>query len=344
MNKTFQKDRPILFSLMFFLSILISQNLSAQNETEETYVIVEEMPIFPACKNTSGGKQMVRQCSDQKIYEFFINETIYPNGVPLYQENVIVYVRYVIDTLGYVSNIEIIRSAKEEAFNLEAKRVVSILPRMIPGMQRGRPVRVQYTVPIKFDAGRIGNNSKSRKGSSLMFKNGEENFYKYIAMNLKYPENAKDNCVSGTVYLSYLIDSLGNVDSMEVLYPINSDLEQEAKRVVASTSGMWSYNRAEPRNYDLKHTVPVFFDIKGGGCENRDDYYNKGTEFFDKKKYQQAASAFRNSIQKDALYGDALFNCAMSYIQLKKDDSACYYLSRIKHRADANKFINLLCK
>jgi len=102
---------------------------------DEIFVIVENMPEFP------GGELALRK---------FLNKSIrYPIGA---QENGIqgkVIVNFVVDKDGSVSNAKIARGVYP-SIDKEALRVVMSLPKWKPGMQRGKAVRVSYTVPISF--------------------------------------------------------------------------------------------------------------------------------------------------------------------------------------------------
>jgi protein TonB len=110
---------------------------AAEEEEEETQVffIVEDMPEFP------GGELALRQ--------YIANAIKYP---VIAQENGIqgrVYVTFVVNTDGSVSDARIARGV-DPSLDKEALRVVNQLPKWKPGMQRGKPVRVSYTVPINF--------------------------------------------------------------------------------------------------------------------------------------------------------------------------------------------------
>ena len=106
------------------------------NEDDKTnFFIVEIMPEFP------GG--------DLALRKFIANTIKYP---VLAQENGIqgkVYVTFVIDKNGLPVDIKIARSV-HPLLDEEAMRVVSLMPQWKPGMQRGKPVRVSYSVPIGF--------------------------------------------------------------------------------------------------------------------------------------------------------------------------------------------------
>jgi len=102
---------------------------------EEIFVVVENMPEFP------GGELALRK---------FISTAIkYPS---IAQENGIqgkVFVNFVVDRDGSISNAKIARGV-DPSIDKEALRVVMTLPKWKPGMQRGKTVRVSYTVPISF--------------------------------------------------------------------------------------------------------------------------------------------------------------------------------------------------
>ncbi|MES2429130.1 MAG: energy transducer TonB [Bacteroidota bacterium] len=56
---------------------------------------------------------------------------------------------FIIEKDGSVSNIEIVRSFSDKA-KAEALRVIKLMPKWKPGIDKGKVVRVQYTIPISF--------------------------------------------------------------------------------------------------------------------------------------------------------------------------------------------------
>ena len=115
----------------------VIQTVKEEKEEEEAQVffIVEEMPEFP------GGEAALRR--------FIANSIKYPQ---IAQENGIqgrVYVQFVVDRDGSITNASVARGV-DPSLDKEALRVVNSLPKWKPGMQRGKPVKVSYTVPINF--------------------------------------------------------------------------------------------------------------------------------------------------------------------------------------------------
>ncbi|MBP7506797.1 MAG: TonB family protein [Prolixibacteraceae bacterium] len=115
---------------------VISAPKEEEDETKaEIFVIVEDMPEFP------GGELALRKwIADNIKYPVIAAE----NGI---QGKV--YVQFVVDRDGGISNARIARGI-DPSLDQEALRVVNNLPKWKPGMQRGKPVRVSYTVPINF--------------------------------------------------------------------------------------------------------------------------------------------------------------------------------------------------
>jgi protein TonB len=113
-------------------------SLQAEEEAteEEVFVIVEDMPKF------KGG-------DINRFREWVQKRVRYPE---IAAENSIqgrVYVTFVVETSGLVSNVSVTRSV-DALLDAAAKEAVEASPKWEPGMQRGRPVRVRYSIPIIF--------------------------------------------------------------------------------------------------------------------------------------------------------------------------------------------------
>ncbi|MCC6726269.1 MAG: energy transducer TonB [Saprospiraceae bacterium] len=106
-----------------------------KEEPEEVFKVVEQKPEYP-----DGEAAMLK----------FIYENIkYPN---IARENGVegtVYVRFVVEKDGSVSNVEVVRDIGGGCGE-EAMRVVKKFPKWNPGKQRGRAVRVFFNLPVKF--------------------------------------------------------------------------------------------------------------------------------------------------------------------------------------------------
>ena len=99
------------------------------------YVIVEQMPEFP------GG--------DKGFYQYIADNIKYPAKAREKGIKGLVYVNFIVEPDGSVSNIKVLREIGGGC-DEEAVRVVESMPKFKPGMQDGEAVRVSYTVPVFF--------------------------------------------------------------------------------------------------------------------------------------------------------------------------------------------------
>ena len=106
-----------------------------EEDDEEFFMVVENMQEFP------GG--------DLGLMKFIQKNVKYPAIAKEYNITGKVYVSFIVDKQGKVTNVKIVRGV-DKNLDGEALRVVSALPNYKPGKQRGKPVRVMFTIPINF--------------------------------------------------------------------------------------------------------------------------------------------------------------------------------------------------
>ncbi len=112
------------------------------------FKIVEEMPTFKGCEGVDDKKER-KACADQEMLKFIYKNIKYP---AIARENHIqgtVVIRFIINEDGSISDTEIIRDIGGKCGD-EALRVVEKMPNWNPGKQRGRAVKVQFNLPVKF--------------------------------------------------------------------------------------------------------------------------------------------------------------------------------------------------
>lgn len=121
-----------------------------EEATEENcfiFVDVEPMPEFP------GGQAA--------LFKFLSENTKYPQEAVKKGIQGRVICQFVVEKDGSISNVEVVRSGGHRLLDQEAVRVISIMPKWKPGTQRGKPIRVKYTVPVNFRLPK-GSSAKSK--------------------------------------------------------------------------------------------------------------------------------------------------------------------------------------
>ncbi len=117
-------------------------------EEEPNFTLVECMPHWQGCENTKDEEDRSR-CTFSNIQQYLAKNIIYPNSAKNNNITGIVYVTFVLDTKGMVKDARVLRGVSPE-LDEEALRVISSMPQWIPGTQKGKTVKVQYNIPIKF--------------------------------------------------------------------------------------------------------------------------------------------------------------------------------------------------
>jgi periplasmic protein TonB len=94
------------------------------------------------------------------------------------------------------------------------------------------------------------------------FPGGMAAYQKYLAGNIKYPKAALDSGAMGTVYISIVIDSNGNVTNAKILRDrVGYGCGEEALRVVQMMPA-WKPGKMNGRKVSTQYTIPVKFVLK----------------------------------------------------------------------------------
>lgn len=121
--------------------------------SSKIYQFVEKMPRFPGCDNASLSEEEKYKCAEKKLMAFIGRTLDYPTYAI---ENGIqgkVTAKFVVDTTGFISDISIIQSLNKlcDAAAMEAINKMNLIDkRWEPGIQGGKKVKVQFTMPIVF--------------------------------------------------------------------------------------------------------------------------------------------------------------------------------------------------
>ena len=218
-------------------------------------IVVEEMPVFEG-----------NESHDFKIY---IKENLkYPEEAKKEEISGTVYVRFVIDKMGKVSDVEIVRSVHPE-LDAEALRVIESSPDWKPGRNEGQAVEVNFTIPISFN---LNGTEKNGKGTPPVFFVVEEMpefqgssdimvFRNWVTEHLEYPKEAVEKKLEGRVIVSFIVTETGNVSDVNVERGADSILDREACRVIASSPN-WKPGRQRGVNVNVAMTIPISFALK----------------------------------------------------------------------------------
>ncbi len=134
---------------MIMLCFLISISASAQEDwslKRSTLKMKETAPVWPGCESNEPAK--INACFNKMLVKHIQKNFRYPSAAADLDIHGKVFVFFLIDKNGIATKIK--TRGPDKLLETEAARIISILPKMDPGMQRGRPVGVPYSIPINF--------------------------------------------------------------------------------------------------------------------------------------------------------------------------------------------------
>ena len=92
------------------------------------------------------------------------------------------------------------------------------------------------------------------------FKGGDENLYKYIKKNIKYPKKAKKNDIQGQVYVSFVVEKDGSINEIAIKKGVHELLDQEAMRIVQNMPA-WSPGNQNGKPIRVQFVLPIIFKL-----------------------------------------------------------------------------------
>jgi TonB family protein len=117
------------------VSAVVKAKEPADESAEGAFDVVEQMPEFPG-----GSIELMK----------FLSENIkYPEAASKAGTQGRVVAQFIVEADGSISNVKVLKNVSDE-IDAEAVRVIKAMPKWKPGMQKGQPVRVKYTIPVTF--------------------------------------------------------------------------------------------------------------------------------------------------------------------------------------------------
>lgn len=256
--------------LIFVLSFLWVATLTSNaQEQDKVFVDYEENAQFP------GG--------EQECFKFLAANVKYPaecieKGI---QGRVIV--SFTIETDGTIDEIKTMRSP-DQLLTKEAERVVALMPKWKPFMQNGKPVRSRFTLPVMFRL----NADEPQKPDSLKanapaadeaqaaspdddriydlvetnaeFPGGQNECYKFLASQVKYPVKCMQEGIQGRVIVSFVVNRDGSIVEVKATKSPHPALSKEAERVI-SLMPKWKPAMQGGKTVRSRFNLPVMFRL-----------------------------------------------------------------------------------
>ena len=199
-----------------------------------------------------------------------------------------VIVAFVVNTDGTTTDIEILRSVGGGC-DEEVIRIVKGSPKWTPGMQRGTPVRTRMRLPLRFmlggtdtsrDSTEVSLNAvplppatdgqdSSQEGAALFFDlvdtppspvGGLEAWQRHLSDNLTYPTSARMKGIQGTVLVSFIVNTDGTIEGIELVQGIGGGCDEEAIRTI-KISPNWTPGMIKGKAVRTRMKIPISFKL-----------------------------------------------------------------------------------
>ena len=121
-------------------------NLKKKAAEDLPFVVIEDVPIYPGCETISSTAR--RRCFNQKIQRHIQKNFNYPEEAQKLQIEGKVITSFMVDKNGNITKI--VTRGPHPLLELEARRIFSKLPQMVPGKHRGKAVQVPFAIPLSF--------------------------------------------------------------------------------------------------------------------------------------------------------------------------------------------------
>ncbi len=241
------------------------------------FSVIDEVPVFPGCENASDK----RACFQESIYKHISKNFRYPQEAQDKGIQGKVNIMFVIDERGNIGNLKM--RGPSEILEKEAARIISLLPKMTAGKQRGKNVRVPFSVPITFklqdDLKEVEEQIVLDDKLGIPFSTVEEapiypgcenasdkracfqeSIYKHISKNFRYPQEAQDLGIQGKVNTMFVIGKDGLINDIRLRGP-SKLLEEETKRILLLLPNM-KPGKQRGKEVNVPFSVPVTFKLQ----------------------------------------------------------------------------------
>ena len=242
---------------LFFILAAVLMAASAM-ANDSIYVVVEVAPEF------EGGQAA--------MFKYIADNVVYPDSALAQGAQGKVYCEFVVEPDGSLSNIKVVRSAKNEWLDREAVRVIASMPNWKPGMMRGEAVRARYVIPVIFKiqtppAPQPETANEADEPVLVVveqmpeFPGGQQAMLAFLSENVKYPVIARENGIQGTCIVQFVVNKDGSiVDVAVVRSGGDPSLDKEALRVIKSMP-KWRPGMLKGKPVRVKYTIPVNFKL-----------------------------------------------------------------------------------
>ncbi len=251
----------------------VIDKMPKSKSSHKVFKVVEDMPRFPGCEEMADAEQR-KSCSQKKMLEFIYTNIKYPKNAREKGIEGMSVVKFIVEKDGSIADAEILRSIGGEC-DEEVLKVVYMMPNWIPGKQSGKAVRTQFLLPVKFKLAPSDANAKIDDPDEMpilescaqlegkeRLKCSKEGLVNAVYSKIKYPKEAKEKKVEGTVIVKFTVNINGDVMNPRITRSLASGCDEEVIRVIRDLP-KWIPGKKDGKPVATEMTLPVQFKLNG---------------------------------------------------------------------------------
>lgn len=335
--------------------------LQAQDNDTTIYKVAEEAPRFPVCEKLDTTVAVKAQCAQQQLMAFMSRNIYYPEQAR--QDNIEgqVVLNFVVEKDGSLTSPKILKDIGGGC-GIEALRLVNLMVdqqiKWAPGKNQGKPVRSQFTLPVRFKLQEAppfsiiqGDSVWTTLDEPLEFQGGNDSLSTFLLARLDYPKVGNDSCRIGAMSIQLRIDRDNTVRVLDLTdyNDLGFEFWNEAIETVTATIGKWKVAKYKGATVPSAYSIDLTFIPEVASCKSKVEAYqkasqlvNEGSELFEKGEKDAGIAKMSEGIVSFPNDANFLYVRGQAYLELNKFPEACQDLSRVKQLASVDWFDTLL--
>ncbi len=317
---------------LLFLITISFPSLSQHKKQKAVITIVEEMPVYPG-----GDEALLRYISEELIYPRECKE----NGIMG-----VVLVTYCVNEFGKIDSVSVPISSNH-LFNEEAVRVIESIKGYKPGTQDGKPVRVRFTIPIRFVlAGREGLDedyvskfmaSEYYNLATEQYRSGKKEMA-LVVLNLAIQH--------GNDWFNGLYLTRGSIYLNENEFSkAKTDFERAITLEPLSFDGWFGKGKALQGLMLAKEAISAFKEAAKIDNSSTEVHQSMGLLQMSERHYDEAIHSFSTALSLNDSDGSTYYYRGMAKARLRNLDAACIDWTKAKNLGvkDAELLVETQC-
>ncbi|MDX1477468.1 MAG: energy transducer TonB [Saprospiraceae bacterium] len=262
---------------MLLITFLCCGSVMAQ---DKIYPVAQEMPTLKGCEDIADLQER-HNCTQQKLKSLLADNLRYPEEAKTAGKEGHAIVSFVVTAKGGLDDVQVVEDPGYGMGEAALKAVKKMNKHWVAGMNKGEKVSVRMNVPVMF---KLPEEKEEAKPEPDVFKvvdqmptfagcedkEGQEastctfeKLTRFMIDNLKYPKEAKEAGVEGTVITEFVIDREGRVTNAIVTQSLSKECDAEALRILGSMPA-WSPGKHQGKTVKVQMALPVRFMMGKG--------------------------------------------------------------------------------